>query len=493
MKKIFNILFAGMMAAMSVTAANPVEAEAQAGACMPESKICIVRQELTQSNKLVQLEMDFQLDSTYLKNMTWVSLTPVIRRDTIQKSLHSMLIMGKTQSWIFDREGVDTRYGDNYQIVLRKERSNVQQVETWQETFAWESWMDSAKIYVRMENCGCGKVKGAEEVAVRPINTPNLLPYVIYIDPEHQIERADSIKEYDIHGSAFINFVVDRWEVLPTYMSNEREIKKITDTLDIVMADPNITIRSIQIHGWASPEDTYKHNTMLATNRARALTEYIHAQYKLDNEVFLPAKATPENWLGLADMLYKHSSEIEHASAILTMIGNPNKVKGEAADALEHTIRQMYRADYDYMLANWYPHLRRSDYEVHFTVRSFTTTEGREVIRTKPYQLSLNEMILVAQTYEKYSDDYNQVIETAYRYYGHDHEEARLYMVNVALHQGKIALAEMILRDCGDSAAAWNARGIVALSADRLSEAREAFLRAQEMGGDVQANLDLLD
>lgn len=270
--KIFSVLMV-LTSALQLWANNPVETEAQYGSCLPESKICIVRQSLNRMDKKAHLEIDFQLDSTYLKKMTWVSLTPTVRRDTMEKALHPMLIMGKTQSLVFEREGVDERYGDNYQIVMRKERSNHQQVESWSEMFDWEDWMADAKIFVRMEDCGCGEIKKSEEMAVRPTTKPDPMQLVALIDPEHKVERADTIKEYDIQGSAFVNFVVDKWDVLPNYMSNRKEIKKITDTLDIVMADENITIRSIQIHGWASPEATYKHNTMLANNRAIALTD----------------------------------------------------------------------------------------------------------------------------------------------------------------------------------------------------------------------------
>lgn len=483
-----------LISSMAALATDTVEVEAAYGSCLPESKICIVRQMLDRTEKKVHLELDFQLDSTYLKNMTWVSLTPVIRHDTLEKVLHPMLVMGKTQSWIFDREGVDERYGENYQIVLRKERSRKQQVETWKEAFDREPWMDSAKVYVRMENCGCGKIKGTEEVAVRSFSNPDPLMMVAYLDPEHKHEPADTIKEYDISGSAFVNFVVDRWEVRPSYMQNEREIKKITDTLDIVMADKNITVRSIQIHGWASPEDTYRHNTMLATNRAASLTDYIRSLYSsLDANVFLPAKATPENWIGLVEALQTQGSEIGHASEILAMIGDPTKVSGTAADELEMRIKKTYRADYTYMLHHWYPSLRRSDYEIRFVVRPFTTEEAADVMKDNPYQLSLAEMERVAATHEKFSEEYNEVVKTIYAFYGRDHEEARIYRANVALRCGELELAETILRDCGDNAPAWNARGIAALCRAQWNEAREAFQKAAELGADETHNLQVVD
>jgi hypothetical protein len=38
---------------------------------------------------------------------------------------------------------------------------------------------------------------------------------------------------------------------------------------------------------------------MLATNRAKALTDYVRLLYQLPAEVFATAEATPEDWEGL--------------------------------------------------------------------------------------------------------------------------------------------------------------------------------------------------
>ncbi len=82
-------------------------------------------------------------------------------------------------------------------------------------------------------------------------------------------------------------------------MGNRAELRKITDTLDIMVRDQNVTVRQIKIHGWASPESPYEHNRMLATNRAKSLTDWVRQQYNLPANVFAPAEATLENWIGL--------------------------------------------------------------------------------------------------------------------------------------------------------------------------------------------------
>lgn len=472
------------------------------GECLPESKICVTRQVLDRSDKKVHLAIDFSLDSTYLKNMTWVSLRPVVVvRDsaylsgdsTMIKKLHAALIAGRQQMIVFAREGVANRYGEDYELVDRKVRRHTAQVLSWEESFDYEDWMEHADVYVELENCGCGKFNAMDTLPLRPIADPQPRLLADLIEARHIAEAADTLKEYELHGSAFINFVVDRWEVHPDYMANRAEIKKITDTLDIMVADNNISVRSIQIHGWASPESPYKHNTMLSTNRAQALTDYIQSQYNLPAEVYLPAMATPENWIGVVDYLRTRSLDFEHADEILKMIGEPILLTGSRADQVEQRIKRLYRRDYDRLLLYCYPHLRRSDYEVVFDVRCFTLAEAREVIRTKPYQLSLKEMMMVADSYGQFSDEYNKVVRVAYDYYGADHTEARINMANVHIRCGRYDEAEDVLETCGDGAAACNASGVLALCRKDWAGAREAFLRAQQQGADVTLNLQLVD
>ena len=56
---------------------------------------------------------------------------------------------------------------------------------------------------------------------------------------------------------------------------------------------------------------------------------------------------------------------------------------------------------YASLLQDCYPGLRHSDYTVRYVVRGFNVEEAKQIIKTRPQQLSLQEMYLVAQTYAK--------------------------------------------------------------------------------------------
>lgn len=469
---------------------------------LPGSNVRIMRQDLHISEPKAVLDMDLCFDSTALRHTTYLALTPIICTSEDSLRLHTLLLVDRRSDIVIMREGVDPRWGDDCQVVKwlgkthgAKRNRMAEQSETYTDSFEWASWMDTAVVYLEQLGCGCGDTL-PEGIALGPTTMPDLCPLAQLIEAQHMVEQADSIKIYELHGTAYVNFVVDRWEVKPDYMDNKRELAKITDTLDIMVADRNITVRSIQIHGWASPESPYSHNEFLATNRAKALTNYVRGLYYLPDSVFLPAEATPENWIGLIKHIDENGSKLANSRSIRKMIGDPEKLKGVEADRLEWKIKQQYPADYQYMLEQWYPHLRRSDYEVYFTVRSFTPEEAKRIIVEHPYQLSLKEMMDMAHTYELYSEDYNAVILVAYNIYGRTHEEAAINMANVLIRQGQLKRAADILEQLSDSPAACNALGVLRFCEGNYDGARIAFEHALSIGATaevIEHNMKLIE
>jgi hypothetical protein len=287
-----------------------------------------------------------------------------------------------------------------------------------------------------------------------------------------------------LHGTAFINFVVNKWEMRPDYMNNRQELRKITDTLDIMVRDKNVTVKQIKIHGWASPESPYEHNRMLATNRAKSLTDWVRQQYNLPTSVFAPAEATPENWEGLRKAVVEaNSSILPHRYEILSIIDD----QSIEPDPREWKIKQTYPEEYQYLLKNVYPHLRRSDYEISFDIRNFTLDEAKEVYRLRPYQLSLRELWDVANTFEPGSDDYNRCLQQAVNIYP-DSTAALVNLANVAIRQHDILKAESLLERAGNTAEADYTRGVVAIIQQRYRDAEAYLSSAERKGMDVTVN-----
>ena len=230
---------------------------------------------------------------------------------------------------------------------------------------------------------------------------------------------AEAQKQRSEQGRAFIDFPVDRVELHPNYRKNPTELQKIIETINLVKNDKNTTITNIDIHGYASPESPYEHNAYLAENRAKTLREYVSNLVRLPGDKFT-VSSTPEDWEGLREAVV--ASNLENKQAILELIDDG----GLDPDVKEQRIKSKYPADYRFMLSTYYPALRHSDYVVSYTVKPFSVEEAKEVLKTKPQQLSLEEMFMVAQTYEPGSKEFNDVMETAVRLYPQDQTANRI-------------------------------------------------------------------
>lgn len=302
-----------------------------------------------------------------------------------------------------------------------------------------------------------------------------------YIRPQ-----AEARKERHEEGRAFVDFPVDKITLYPEYRNNPRELDKIIQTINLVKNDKNTTITSISIHGFASPESPYSHNAWLAENRARTLKDYVWQLLHLEDSIFM-VNFTPEDWEGLRK--YVEDGALEYKMEILALIDDAEL----DPDVKEWRIKSSYPRDYRFMLDNWYPALRHSDYVVTYRVRPFSVEEAKDILKTKPQQLSLEEMFLVAQTYQPGTPDFNDVMETAVRLFPDD-EIANLNAACSRLENKDFQEAKRYLAKTGNSAAALHVKGVMAILEGNTDLARQLLQEAKSKGAeDVDENLKLLD
>ena len=445
-----------------------------------DTQVSVKNIDVARSAEKTVITMDFILDELDVPSNRYRAFTPVIRSKDGQheQRLKTLIVSGRRQDIVFERDGIDPLYASNCDKIRRN--SGEPQSYAYTDAVANQPWHRNADVFVECDLCGCGDQLKNDEAFLK-----NLLPP----DPYDFIQLTDVVPDpykptRQLHGTAFINFVVDKWEMRPDYMGNRAELRKITDTLDIMVRDKNVTVRQIKIHGWASPESPYEHNRMLATNRAKSLTDWVRQQYNLPANVFAPAEATPENWIGLRNAVVEMDlNTLPHRSEILDLIDDPTI----DPDPKEAKLKKTYPEEYKYLYETVYPHLRRSDYEISFDIRNFTLDEAKEVYKVRPYQLSLRELWDVANTYPQGSDEYNRCLQTAVNLYP-DSTAAVINLANVAIRQHDMLKAETLLEHAGDSAEADNARAVVAIIQERYDEAERLLAAAERKGLDVTVN-----
>ena len=264
--------------------------------------------------------------------------------------------------------------------------------------------------------------------------------------------KVEAVKIRHLDKRAYIDFPVDKITLYPEYRRNPAQLDSIITTINALKEDKNLEVSGINIHGFASPESPYKHNEYLAKNRAKTLTEYVRRMVNLPDSIF-SVSSTPEDWEGL--IAYVKDSNLEHKSEILA-IASDERLN---PDVREAKMKKQYPSEYRFMLATWYPALRHSDYHITYKVKPFDVAEAKEILKTKPQQLSLNEMFMVTQTYEPGSKEFNEVMETAVRMFPED-ETANLNAAITRLNAGDADGAKSYLDKAGDSDSAKEAREV---------------------------------
>lgn len=435
-------------------------------------KVERVTVEHTEDNMV--LKMDLNMDSLDMRSNLRFVYTPVVTNLTDSVKLPQIIVNGRNQDISFRRKGHKS-YAAN--VVAVRRRNDTPQTIHYSAVVPYEAWMKNCNVEVAEDICGCGDILDQNVVPIHNLRTP----YIPYLRP-----AAEARKERHEEGRAFIDFPVDKITLYPEYRNNPRELDKIVQTIELVKNDRNATITNIHIHGFASPESPYEHNAYLAENRAQTLKDHVRQLVRLDDDIF-SVDFTPEDWGGLRDFV--SMSDLANKDAILALIDDETL----DPDVKELRIKQNYAEDYRFMLDNWYPALRHSDYVVTYRIRPFSVEEAREIIKTKPQQLSLEEMFLVAQTYTPGSGEFNNIMETAVRMFP-DNETANLNAACMRIENGDLAGAEQYLSKAGDSPQVLHVRGVLAMKRGDMALARQLLREAKSAGAEgVDRNLQLLD
>ncbi len=322
-----------------------------------------------------------------------------------------------------------------------------------------------------------------EPVYIPPVvaKTP-VKPYepqfaVSFVMPEANAPKQGS--EVDKGGKAYLNFAAGKSNIVPSYKNNAKELGKIDALIREVQGAPNTTITGITIRGYASPEGTNQSNQLLSERRANALKEHFHTLYGFPYSSF-HVEGCGEDWDTL-EQLVKESG-MGDTYLVLEIIRST-----DSFDAREKKLMNLSGGvPYRQIKADLFTQLRRSEYELHYTVPPFDTGKGKEVFKTSPGTLSLNELFLIANTYEPGSNSFNEVLETAARIFPND-DEANLDAAAAALKRKDMVSAAYYLQRVKEHTPAyWNNAGILAYMQDDLAKASNCFERSKS-GGNTDA------
>ena len=468
--KNYILLFSSLLMAM------PLAAQDCKSLKLAADKIQVSNVQMSHHNDLVTVAMDLNLDSLDLPTNNQLVYTPMIRHKGELLKMPEIVINGRRQQIMYDRGVGKKQLQLSPQALVVKRDNKKQQTVKYLASVPLSSKERNYDLDIHEDLCGCGDLQDGNDFTV----SRRRQPVASFVRPE-----VEAIKVRHLDKRAYIDFPVDRIELHPDYRRNPEQLDSIIRTINALKEDKNLEVSGINIHGYASPESPYTHNDYLAKNRAKTLTEYVRRMVKLPNNLFT-VSSTPEDWDGL--IAYIQDSNLEHKDAILAIIADKNL----NADARELKIKKQYPSEYRFMLHTWYPALRHSDYRITYKVKPFDVEEAKEIIKTKPQQLSQEEMFMVAQTYEPGSKEFNEVMEIAVRMFP-ENETANLNAAITRLNAGDADNAKQYLDKAGTSADAQNARGVYEMLKGNEKQARYYLEQAAKVGVKAaQENLENL-
>lgn len=433
---------------------------------------------IERNGEYIVVDMNMGLSPLDVESNRAVLLTPrfVCATDTLE--LPSVGVYGRRRYYYYVRNGESMLSGKKEMTF--KAHSRPEDV-AYHAIIPYYKWMNGSALELYRSDYGCCSTLLAE--CIEPLGgyaeIEPLSPQLLYVYPQ-----AETVKSRSLSGSAFIDFPVDKTVIYPEYRRNTSELGKIQASIDSVRNDRDITITSVWLKGYASPESPYSHNRDLAIGRTAALKSYINQLYHFRDSVITTAYE-PEDWGGLRR--YVEKTNLAHRTEILAMIDSDME-----PDAKEAKIKRTYPEEYRFLLQNCYPALRHTDYRIDYIIRSFSDVEEiKRIMRTQPQKLSLNEFYLVARTYEPGSAEFNEVFETAVRMYPDD-EIANLNAANSAMQRKDFESAERYLSKAGDSSQAVYARGVYAFGVGKYDDARR-FLNDAKVMGVEEAEIILIE
>lgn len=480
MKKIIRILSLSLLAAA-------VSASA-AGQDIMSGEAEVKHLDISRAGNMLNVSMSVDVTALAVGGDETVILTPAIVKGDRSVELPSIEIMGRRAYIHYLRNGEQTITGNAACAARSARRSQRQTGEMIDYSAAapFESWMRGATLVIREGSCGCDNTPlalGSSQVD-RVLYTPYTPQYILSFaepDPEPVKTREESL-------SAYINFKVDKHDILVDYKNNSSELAAIVESVKRVETDSDLTITAVKIEGWASPEAPEDYNLALSQRRADALADYMADNTGIARSM-ISAEGRGEDWSNFRARVAEMTKLLDQ-DKVLAIIDDNAMTPDEKDKALSELIPPTI---YQRLMNEVYPSLRRNDYRIVYNVRGFDVQEARALLDSNPKKLSLSEMYRVAGLYEKGSAEYNHVMEVAARTYPTQVAaavNAAAAMIEAGDYDGALALLEKAPAD----ARILNARGLAYARRGDTGQAREVWTQAaQQASAEAEHNLGELE
>lgn len=465
MKRSMKYRMPGLLAACLLLTAAAYSREGVPAAYRDGDRLCI--------------KLTLDTGGTPLSANEQLTLTPVVTNGEHRAQLAPVVFTGRIREKVNERR--ERLYGTPAfpegvfsNVVVRNRKKHSENTVVFEGSLPYEPWMAGGRVVLYRDLDGCAGHRTSLPPLIAAEIAAAVQPRLSFIVPAD-----DTAKHRSEQLTAAIHFPQGRSVLLRGFADNRRQLARIDSLTARLLGNDSLTVETVYLKGYASPEDTYAYNTRLSANRVGALRSYLEENFELDGAAFTMA-TEPEDWDSLRRWVVL--SDLPARDGVLAVIDTiPDP------DARDAGIRSIDSGKtYLRLLHEVYPQLRRVEYRIGYLLPAFTVEQTRQLIESHPEWLSLREMCRLAETYPVDSPERAYVCAVALEYYP-DSPCACSNMAMLALRRGDAQLARQCLNRCAGDPLAQNNMGVLCLIDGDREKARYCFSLAAANGSDEAA------
>lgn len=448
--------------------------------------------ELAQRGDSLYVSMTVDLYGLSVANRESMDFTPVLSAGDRRLSLPAVSIKGNNEYRAYKRslavmsDKEREKYISNSIYGVYKAGQSERKRIEYRKVLVYENWMENSWLDMRQDISGCRDVarmvemrRLADNVSVEKVilvESYEPTPYVAFVTP---IKKGTTRWYEEVRAN--LDFKAGTSNIYPEYGENPMELAKIRQMIEGIKSDLNVTVANIEIVGYASPEGNSFNNRILSEKRAIELGKYLAQRYEFPKEVYSMYYGG-HNWAGLKEIV--ELSEMADKDKILEII------RSEPESEREAKLKRLSRGEtYKILREDIYPKLRVADCKVIYDVEMIGVEEARRIMQTRPQDLSLNDIFMIANSYDQYSPEFADVFETAVRMYPDD-VTAIFNAAASALARKDLASAQKYLEKAGalaDTPEYKNNYGVFYMLKGQYNDAQQYLRQALEGGMEVAA------
>lgn len=364
---------------------------------------------IQQQGDSLYIQVTFDLSNVKVKSSKYIVITPYIVGECKTLELPQLSINGKENYRKYKRylalndKNMISSMDNAYQIFNLEDAQK--EYVTYNHVIAYEDWFSNAKLKIKVDGCGCGKIKDTEIISLDNSDVRMSKLHYKFVEPE--VEFVKSRVETE---KAHLIFNLNECRIIESLSNNKYELDRIGGMIAKVKGTEGVLIKNIFINGFSSPEGLYDDNMKLSVKRSGSLRNYLIQKYDIVDSVFT-VNYGGENWEGLREII--KNSSVEHKDKIIDIIDNVGIFNGR-----ELKLMNLDRGDpYRYMLKNIFPKLREVEIKVVYDVDNYDSFQADGFINSCPKNLSLREIFDVANMYPEGSDKFNYCMLVGAKYF----------------------------------------------------------------------------